>query len=441
MGTHSWSRRDIARMLAFGGSAALLPAPSSWIDRNEAARLQRNEAAGLQPGGSLSGQDDSEAFWARVRQEFLMPPALAVFNAANLCPASRRVIDVLERTSREIDRDPSPANRAQLGPGREAARRAIAEALHASADDIVITRNTSEANNLVSSGLQLGAADEVLIFADNHPSNHNAWLEKSKRAGFTVTALPQPNPHPGAEYYVDAVRKAITPRTRVLAFTHVTSTVGDVMPAAELCRLVRERGVLSLVDGAQSFGVLDVDLAAMQPDFYTGSAHKWPCGARETGVLYVNRAAQERIAPSIVSLYGGATGVSRRLEAHGQRDEAAMIAFGEAMRMQQEIGRARIETRARTLSAALATDCANCGTSASGPVPSRDRAAAIVSFQPAALDPRRLATRLYEEDRIVCATRGGSDRGGLRFSPHFYNSMAEIDRAVGAIKKYLASGV
>jgi selenocysteine lyase/cysteine desulfurase len=420
---HAWSRRDIARLLAFGGSAALIPRPA-WPST-----------------GSLQSQDDSEAYWARVRQEFLMPPDLAMFNAANLCPSSRRVVDVLERTSREIDRDPSPANRAQLGPGREQARRAIAEALRASPDDIVITRNTSEANNLVSSGLSLGAGDEVLIFADNHPSNHAAWTEKSKRAGFTVTTLPQPNPHPGADYYLDAVRAAITPRTRVLTFTHVTSTVGDLMPAAELCRLAREREVLSLVDGAQSFGVLDVDVAAMQPDFYTGSAHKWPCGARETGVLFVGRAAQARLAPSIISLYGGATGVSRRLEAHGQRDEAAMIAFGEAMRLQQEIGRARIEARARALAAALAEGLRQLPGVRVWTSPERDRAAAIVSVQPASLDPRRLMTRLYEQDRVVCALRGGSDRGGLRFSPHFYNSMAEIERTVAAIRKYLAAGI
>jgi selenocysteine lyase/cysteine desulfurase len=417
-----WSRRDVARLLAFGGTAALVPAPA-W------------------PAARPGWQGDGEAVWARVRDEFLLAPGLAMFNAANLCPSSRRVVDVLERMSREIDRDPSPANRAQLGAGREQARRTIAEALRVTPEEIVITRNTSEANNIVSSGLALGAGDEVLIFADNHPSNQTAWTEKSKRAGFTVTVLPQPNPHPGFEHYVDAVRRAITPRTRVLAFTHVTSTVGDVMPAADLCRLARARGVLSLVDGAQSFGVLDVDLSSMQPDFYTGSAHKWPCGARETGVLYVNRAAQDRLAPSIISLYGGAAGVSRRLEAHGQRDEAAMIAFGEAMRLQGEIGRPRIEARARTLAAALAEGLRTLPDVRVWTSPERERSAAIVSVQPGSLDSRRLMTRLYQDDRIVCAIRGGQDRPGLRFSPHFYNSMADVDRAVGAVKKYLASGV
>src|SRR4029453_13732660 len=142
--------------------------------------------------------------------------------------------------------------------------------------------------------------DEVLLFADNHPSNNTAWAEKAKRAGFAIRTLPQPNPHPGEAGYLDAVAAAIGPGARVLAMTHVTSTVGDLLPVTALCRLARERGVLSLVDGAQSFGVLDVDLTAMQPDFYSGSAHKWPCGARENGVLYVRREVQDRLSPSVI---------------------------------------------------------------------------------------------------------------------------------------------
>ena len=308
-------------------------------------------------------------------------------------------------------------------------------------EEIVITRNTSEANNLVSSGLDLKAGDEILIFADNHPSNHNAWREKAARTGFTVKILEQPSPHPGPDFYVDLVTKAITPRTKVLSMTHVTSTVGDVMPVMELCRLARERGVLSLVDGAQSFGVLDVDLSRIQPDFYSGSAHKWPCGPRENGVLYVRQSVQERLFPSVISLYGGAVGVSRRLEANGQRDEAAMIAFGEAMTLQKEIGTARIETRVRALSRALADGLRKIDGVKVWTSPEPDRSANIVSFQPGTLDIRRLNTALYEQDRIVCATRGGTDRGGLRFSPHFYNSMREIDRTIEAIGRYVKSGV
>ena len=214
-------------------------------------------------------------------------------------------------------------------------------------DEIIITRNTSESNNMVSNGLDLKAGDEVLLHEDNHPSNLTAWREKAKRFGFSVVVVPQKNPHPGAEYYVDAFAKAITPRTRVMSVTHLTSTVGDIMPAKELAALARSRGVLFLLDGAQSFGLLDVNLADIQPDFYSGSAHKWPCGARECGVLYVNKAAQAKLWPSVYSAYPGAVGFSKTFESFGQRDEATMIAFHEALTFQTKIGRADIEKRAR----------------------------------------------------------------------------------------------
>jgi len=421
----SLNRRQFTRLLALAGPVAVAPRPLEWLKQ---APLSQREG-------------DGEAYWARVRAEFVMPADLAMFNAANLCPSSRRVIDTLQKYTADVDRDPSPSNRGKLGPAREASRALIAERLRVTPEEIIITRNTSEANNLVSSGLDFKAGDEVLIFADNHPSNHNAWRDKAARAGFTVKILEQPNPHPGTEYYVDVVTKAITPRTRLLSMTHVTSTVGDVLPVAELCRLARERNVLTLVDGAQSFGVLDVDLGKIQPDFYSGSAHKWPCGPRETGVLYVRQAVQERLFPTVISLYGGAVGASRRFEANGQRDEAAMIAFGEAMALQKEIGPARIDARVRALARALADGLRKIDGVKVWTSPEPDRAAAIVSFQPAALDIRRLNTALYEKDRIICATRGGADRGGLRFSPHFYNSIAEIDRTIDAIGRYVKNGV
>jgi selenocysteine lyase/cysteine desulfurase len=414
MGHAAFSRRDFGRLLALGGSASVLPVPAraaAWLD---------------QPAG--------EALWTGVRSEFLLDPDLAMFNAANLCPASRRVVDVLERASREIDRDPSPANRRQLGEGREEARRKVAAFLGAAPEDIVLTRNTSESNNLVSSGLDLGPGDEVLVFSDNHPSNLNAWRAKAERRGFTVTSLEQPAPHPGAEAIVEQVTRAIGARTRVLAFSHVTATVGDLMPAAELCRLARARGVLTLVDGAQSFGVLNIDVGAMQPDFFTGSAHKWPCGARENGVLYVNPAAADRIKPSVISLYAGAVGVSRALEAHGQRDEAAMMAFGEAVTFQMEVGKARIEARARELATALVDGFSRIDDVVLGTSRDATRRAAIVTIQTGSRPGDQIGAALYQDDRIICAPRGSS----LRFSPHFYNTMADVERAVAAVAKRMA---
>ena len=120
-----------------------------------------------------------------------------MLNAANLCPASGPVLETMYRLTKDMDQDPSQDNRAKLGDGRENTRKLLAEFLRVTPEEIVITRNTSESNNLVSTGIDLKAGDEVLLTADNHPSNHTAWQEKAKRFGFTVKDVPTPNPHPG----------------------------------------------------------------------------------------------------------------------------------------------------------------------------------------------------------------------------------------------------
>lgn len=420
----SVSRRDFTRLLAIGGSAPFLATlPERWISSPL----------------PVTPAEPDEKFWREVRARFLLPADLIFLNAANLCPTSMPVVEALERNTRFLDADPSSASRARLSEGREESRRLIAEALSVTPEEIVITRNTSEANNLVSSGLRLEAGDDVVVFADNHPSNLAAWRRKAERFGFTVTEVAVVTPHPGAQAYVDAFTRALTPRTRVLAMTHVTNTIGDRLPVEELCRIARERGVLSLVDGAQTFGALDVNLRNLGADFYTGSAHKWPCGPKETGVLFVNGAVHDRIHPTLVSLYPGAVGISRKMEAFGQRDEAALATVGAAIKLQNGVGRAVIETRVRQLVQHLAAGLRRIDRITLWTNTDPTMSAGIVVFKPAAMEPRRVSNTLYEQHRIACASAGGTSRPGVRFSPHFYNTLEEMDRAVDAVRQIVAA--
>jgi isopenicillin-N epimerase len=314
--------------------------------------------------------------------------------------------------------------------------------LRVTPEAIVLTRNTTEGNNFVSSGLTLGAGDEVIVSSDNHPSNLNAWRQKGTRFGFTVVSVPPPAAHPGTAGYVDLFAKAFTARTKVLAITYVSSNSGDMLPVAELCKFARERGVLSLVDAAQAFGVLDVNLSEIKPDFFTGSTHKWLCGPKEKGVLYINRAVQDRIAPSIYGVYGGAVGIAKTFEAEGQRDDASMAAVVEALKFQATIGRAAIEKRSRQLAARLMTELSKLDGLRLWTDPSPDRSAAIVIFKPGALDPKKLGDMLTEKERIVVTVRGANGANpGLRASPAFFNTMDDVDRFVGAVGKYMRTGV
>jgi isopenicillin-N epimerase len=419
------NRRDFGRLVALAGSAALFPGELEV----DAAPLPSTPP------------DPGEAFWREVRSRFLVPRDLVFLNAANLCPASLPAVEALDKYIRLYEASPSPEVRSDLMAwGREASRALLAEALRVTPEEIVITRNTTESNNIVSSGLDLKAGDEVVVWADNHPSNLNAWRMKAARFGFTVVAAPVPAAHPGADGYVDLFTKVFTPRTKLVAITHISSNSGDVLPAADICASARARGILSLVDGAQAFGLLDLDLGAMKPDFYTGSMHKWPCGPKEKGLLYVNKAVQDRIHPPVVGLYGGAVGISRTLEALGQRDDASVAAVTDGLKFQGSIGRAAIEKRSRQLAQALMEELRKLQGVKLWTDPDPVRSAAIVIFQPGSLDVRKLGAALTA-DRIVCTTRTGDHNPGVRFAPHFYNTMDEMDRAVAAIRKYVATGV
>ncbi len=423
------NRRDFARLVALSGTAVLLPNRTrAWGDLTS------------EPLPQTPAQPD-EAFWQDVRRRFLIPKDVAFFNAANLCPASLPAIEAHEKHLRAYEADPSPAFRTVLMKEREESRRLLAAAMRVTPEEIVITRNTSESNNFVSSGLDFKAGDEVVIWADNHPTNLNAWRTKAQRFGFSVVTVPTPAAHPGADGYVELFTKAFTARTKLVAITHVSSNSGDLLPAAEICAAARARGILSLVDGAQAFGVLDVDLGAMKPDFYTGSMHKWPCGPKEKGLLYINAAVQDRIHPSIVGLYGGAVGISRTFEANGQRDDASIAAVTASLKFREGIGLKTIEARSKQLAEALMDGLVKLAGVKLWTDRRPDRHAAIVIFQPGSLDVRRLGAALQEKDKIVCTTRGGQQNPGLRISPHFFNTMSDIDRTVAAIKGYLTTGV
>ena len=424
--TYSMSRREFARLFAMGGSAAILSHQT----------LLGSKSVRMTDPITSAGTVD----WKTIRSQFLMPPELTVLNAANLCPSPAPILETVYNYTKRLDSKPVPSYRAEMREVKEKTRQELAKYLRVTPEEILITRNTSESNNWVSNGLDLRAGDEVVIFSDNHPSNNEAWKERGKRFGFTVKEVPPVNPHPGFDYYLETFKKALTTRTRVLSFTHLSNTVGDLFPAKELCGMARNRGIITLIDGAQSLGLLDVDLSDIQPDFYSGSAHKWPCGPKETGVLFVNKSIQERFWPSIYSAYKGREGLAQTHEGLGQRDTPAIHAFGQQIEFLRKIGQEKIEERSGNIATEIIEELQKIKDIYIFTSNERALRSAVVTFRPANLEPAKVVKAL-EEDGIVAANQGGKDWAGVRFSPHFYNSNSDVERAVGAIRRYLQKGL
>ena len=208
----------------------------------------------------LQAADPStEAYWQLIKREFPLDESLLYLNAANVCPASRMVLDRYQQFLRDFHANPSFQNREKYVPLEDRLRGKIAKLLSVSGEEIALTRNTSEGSNLVVRGIDLKAGDEVIITSHNHPSNNDSWKVRAKRDDLNIVTVPVSVPAVSAAALVDSVRSAITSRTRVIAITHVTSTTGIRFPAREITALAQERGIWLHLDGAQSFGAIDVD--------------------------------------------------------------------------------------------------------------------------------------------------------------------------------------
>ena len=161
-----------------------------------------------------------EAYWRLVKESFPLARGLVLLNAANLCPSPFEVQNAVFEWTRSINRDPSFQNRAKFGALRQESREAVAALVGASSEEIALTRNTSEGNNQVVTGLELGPGDEVLIWDQNHPTNSTSWDERAKRKGFSVRRLTTPAVPSTPDELASAFEDATRPATRVLAFSH-----------------------------------------------------------------------------------------------------------------------------------------------------------------------------------------------------------------------------
>ncbi|SDJ99400.1 Selenocysteine lyase/Cysteine desulfurase [Catalinimonas alkaloidigena] len=417
------SKRKFLKQV-FGGSLAAMALPLLPLEALGRPTLQHLRQ-------QLAAAPDEETYWRLVKQQFMIPEALLMVNAANLCPSPYVVTEQVVNAYQNLEKDVSFHYRATFATQRAEALQQLADFLGVHADEIGITRNTTESNNIVVNSLDLKKGDEVVIWEQNHPTNGLAWQERAKRLGFTVKTVAMPAQPTSAAELIAPFAEAITRKTRLIAFSHISNASGIALPAKALCQLANERGVLSMVDGAQSLGMVDLDLRAMGCDFYTGSTHKWLMGPLENGILYVKKEHLDRLWPLIIGAgwHQNSTTVDEKFCVLGQRNETTAAALSATLAFHTTLGKAQIEARTKALNAYLKQQLRERIPSVTFVTPlSPDLSAGVTIVNLAGQEPRALVDRLYKTHGIACAPTGG-----LRFSPHIYNTMADLDRIVDAL--------
>ncbi len=423
-------RRQFIKM-SFGGAAAAAVLPSTVFGGNGASSESLKKAA-----FRLSAVDrGGEEFWKLVKENFPIRKGLIMLNAANLCPSPYVVQQRVFELTRDVDSDPSSINRKKFGDLREEARSALANFVGAIPEEIAIVRNTSEGNNMVINGLTFKGGDEVIIWDENHPTANIAWDVRAERYGFIVKRVKTPEFFESDEELMKPFIDAMTERTKLMCFSHVSNVSGIALPVEKMCTTARKHGVLSHIDGAQTFGSQVVNLSAIGCDFYTGSAHKWFCGPKEVGLLYVRKERIGDLWPTIVGV--GYPGVidkgAQKFETLGQRDNSRIAAMGKTVEFHKMIGKERIEARINYLANALKMRLIERIPDIKFRTPLKPEfSGGVVVFHIPGADLGKVLDTLYHKHNIGCAVFGG-ESGGIRFCPHIYNSLEEIDKAIGAV--------
>jgi isopenicillin-N epimerase len=418
----SFFRRSAAAAATFG------------LPLSQAERAFAQEAPPLPPAGLHAA--DPERYWADLRRQWLLAADRINLNCGSCgcspLPVLRATVDHL--LAAEAFREPEyPWFGYEENGTLRTLRDGLAAFLHCRRDELALVRNATEGNNVVCNGLDLKPGDEVVLTDQEHPGGRCCWEQKAARFGITLKEVTLPRPPASPEEIVDRFAKVLSPRTRVLAFSHVTSPTGLVLPAKAICEMARRRGVLTHVDGAHAIGQIPLDLHDLGCDFYVTSPHKWLMAPKGTGTLFIREECQERLWVTIASAdWRNHARKAWRFSNVGTSNLSVMVGLQAALNFFLAIGPGRIYQRIHALAGKvregiLAFPQLRLANASADPF-----YGGLVSFEAVRGDLKKVAE--------ACAGRhvriaGGADR--IRIATHIFTQPAEIQTFLEAVAQGL----
>lgn len=270
-----------------------------------------------------------------LQQQFLLDPNVTFLNHGSFGACPIPVFETYQNWQRELERQPVEF----LGRRHDAliadARAKVGAYLNADPDDLVFVSNSTMGINTVARSLRLQPGDEILATDHEYGAIDYTWNFVCARTGATYIRHPMPLPVTSHEAFIESLWSAVTPRTKVISISHITSPTALIFPVAEICRRAREAGILTMIDGAHVPGQIPLDLTAIGADFYAGNFHKWLCAPKGSAFLYARREHHAIIEPLVIS-WGWLpdSSFATRNGWQGTRDIAAFLSVPAAIEFQ-----------------------------------------------------------------------------------------------------------
>lgn len=375
--------------------------------------------------GNLQFADSGQDPWDRVRDLFLIPRDRIYLNVGTLGAQPRSVVNAVIDATRRVAESFPP------GVKWDVLKADMARLIDCEPAGLVFPRNTTEAMNFVAHGLEYQAGDQIITTNHEHIGGLCPWQLVAARQKLLLTQVDLTAAPSDPQQVFERIKAAITPRTRVISISHVNFTTGFIMPVREVVQLCRERGIISVIDGAHPPGLMPVSIRTLAPDFYAGSPHKWLLAPQGTGLLWMSEKWRKRLWPTIASGdWNNAELGAQRFNHLGTLDESRFAGLQAAFDFFQLLGPERVYQRIEYLRTHLYDRLAAVrGIQMATP---RRHAAGMVSFKLPHIASLDLQKKLGEHN-IRTRVIGEYDYGWMRLSPHVYNSVAELDRVISLI--------
>lgn len=380
-----------------------------------------------------------EDFWFEIQRAFTVDRTYINLNNGGVSPSPRIVQDAMRRYLDYSNHAPTLTMWQHLEHQIESVRRRLARAYGCSPDEMAITRNASEALEICQFGLNLQPGDEVVTTDQDYPRMLNTWRQRERRDRIVVRKVSFPVPPPSLDDLAERIERAVTPRTRVIHFCHITNLTGQIFPVKRICRFGRERGIEVIVDGAHAFAHFPFTHADLDCDYYGTSLHKWLTAPHGTGFLYVRKSRIKNLWPLMAAEEKQDEDI-RKFEEIGTHPAANHNAIGEALDFHEGIGPERKAARLRYLFRRWAKrlDGRRGVKILTSYDPQQSCGLATVSVE--GIKPGDLAGYLFNKYRIISTPIEHAQFSGLRVTPNVYTTLSEIDQFAEAMERVIERG-
>ena len=374
--------------------------------------------------------------WQEIRDEFSFDKKLLYLNTASHGPSPKSVVDRLCVSITKFE------SKVKTGDNyREKSYKRLATFLNTTSEQVAITSNTTESINIIARSLDLKKGDEVIISDNEHIGGSAPWIALIKDLEIKVKIVKLDL---SGKENLSRIKQAVSSKTKVISISHVTCTTGLCLPVKEVVKFCRQQGIYSCIDGAQAVGMIDVDLADLDPDFYASCGHKWLMGPKGTGILYIKKEVLSQCKPTFVGAYSDSKFDLNTLvleyrqdvqrSVFGTRNIPVMIGLTTALDFIDSIGIKRVEKRGKALANRFIQGLKNTNNiSLLSPQDSK-YATSIVSVKFLTKNNRKIRIELAENQQIEFRHIYENDLDCIRLSFSIFNNEEEVDKVIQTFK-------